>query len=154
MSKIDDINFLRRAIELAKIAREQGQEPFGAVLVKNNEIIHESINKIYIEMDPTAHAENTLIREFCKKNKIMNLSGYAIYCSTEPCMMCLGAILRVKISKVVFSITQDMLHKLSGGSRKIDYKDLINSQIPLEFVGPMLVDEGIKVFEGYKFGKT
>lgn len=154
MSTENDIKFLRRAIELAKNARAQGQEPFGAVLVKDNQIVHESINKIYFQMDPTAHAENSLIREFCQQNRTMNLSGYTLYCSTEPCMMCLGAILRVKISKVVFSITQDMLHNLSGGSRKIDYKDLINAQIPLEFQGPMLVDEGIKVFEGYKFGKT
>jgi tRNA(Arg) A34 adenosine deaminase TadA len=154
LSHDTDIIFLRRAIELSKIAREQGQEPFGAVLVKDNQIVHESINKIYLQMDPTAHAENSLIREFCQKNKTMNLAGFTLYCSTEPCMMCLGAILRVKISRVVFSITQENLHKISGGSRKIDYKDLINSQVPIEFAGPMIIEEGLKVFEGYTFGKT
>jgi guanine deaminase len=147
-------DFLRRAIQLAKIAREQGQEPFGAVLVKNNDIILESTNKIYELSDPTAHAELNLIREFCQKNNLMKLDGFTLYCSTEPCMMCSGAILYSKISKGVFSVSQDMLHKISGGSKKTNCRDILKSQSRLKFIGPELIEEGIKVFEGYTFNAS
>jgi guanine deaminase len=156
MREKDEI-FLRRAIEMAKIARDKGQEPFGAVLVKNDEIVCEAINKIYELSDPTAHAEITLIKEFCQKNNLMkltghaNLSGYSLYCSTEPCMMCSGAILLVKISKVIYSVSQERLHKISGGSKKMDCKSLLNSHPEIDIIGPELLEEGLLVFKDYSF---
>ncbi len=145
-----DATFLRRAIQLAKEAREKGQEPFGAVLVKNNEIMAEGGNQIYALSDPTAHAENALIREYCQKHKIMNLEGYSLYCSTEPCMLCCGAVFWARISKVVFSVSQKMLGNITG-STKTDCRTLLKSHPWIEIVGPALGEEGLKVFEGYQF---
>ncbi len=145
--------FLRRAIQLAKEAREKGQEPFGAVLVKKNEIVAEGGNQIYTLSDPTAHAENALIRDYCQKHKIMNLEGHVLYCSTEPCMLCSGAVFWARISKIVFSLSQEMLHKISGGSTKTDCRTLLKPHPWIEIVGPALSEEGLKVFEGYQFKK-
>ena len=59
MAKNNDELFMKRAIELSRLAVEHGNEPFGAVLCKNDEIVFEGENKIYTENDPTYHAENT-----------------------------------------------------------------------------------------------
>ncbi len=146
-----DEAFLRRAIQLAKEARDKGQEPFGAVLVKDDRIMAEGGNQIYALSDPTAHAENALIREYCQKHKIMSLEGYSLYCSTEPCMLCTGAVFWSKISRIVFSVAQAMLQKISGGSTKTDCRTLLKSHAWIEIVGPALSAEGLKVFEGYQF---
>jgi tRNA(Arg) A34 adenosine deaminase TadA len=143
--------FLKHAIQLAKQARDNGQEPFGAVLVKNNDIVAEGGNQIYATSDPTAHAENALIRDYCQRNKIMNLEEFTLYCSTEPCMLCSGAIFWARITKVVFSVPQEMLQKISGGSTKTDCRTLLKPHPWIEIVGPALIEEGLKVLEGYQF---
>ncbi len=153
MNESDEF-FLRRAIQLAKQAREKGQEPFGAVLVKNNEIVAEGENQIFATSDPTAHAENALIREYCQKNKIMNLEGFTLYCSTEPCLLCSGAVFWAKITKIVFSVSQKMLQKISGGSTKTDCRTLFKPHPWIKIIGPALTEEGLKVLEGYQFGKS
>ena len=145
--------FLRRAIQLAKQARENGQEPFGAVLVKKNEIVAEGGNQIYATSDPTAHAENALIRDYCQRNKLMNLEGYSLYCSTEPCMLCSGAALYARITKIVFSVSQKMLQKISGGTPKTDCRTLLKPHQRIEIIGQALIEGGLKVLEGYQFKK-
>jgi len=145
--------FLRRAIQLAKQARDNGQEPFGAVLVKNNEIVAEGGNQIYATSDPTAHAENALIRDYCQRNKLMNLEGFSLYCSTEPCMLCSGAVLWARITKIVFSVSQKMLQKISGGTTKKGCRTLLKPYQWIKMIGPALIDEGLKVLEGYQFKK-
>jgi tRNA(Arg) A34 adenosine deaminase TadA len=146
--------FLRRAIQLAKQARENGQEPFGAVLVKYNEIVAEGGNQIYATSDPTAHAENALIRDYCQRNKLMNLEGFSLYCSTEPCMLCSGAVFLARITKIVFSVSQKMLQKISGGTTKTDCRTLLKPHQWIEIIGPVLIEEGLKVLEGYQFEKS
>ena len=66
-----DERFMKKAIELAALAVEHGNEPFGAVLVKNGEIVYTNENQIYTATDPTFHAEAGLIRRFCKETGIM-----------------------------------------------------------------------------------
>ncbi len=151
MNEQDEM-FLRRAIQLAKEARKKGQEPFGAVLVKDNKIMAEGGNQIYALSDPTAHAENALIRDYCQKHKIMNLEGYILYCSTEPCMLCSGAVFWTRISRIVFSVSQKMLGNITG-STKTDCRTLLKHHPWIEIIGPALNEEGLKVFEGYQFGK-
>jgi tRNA(Arg) A34 adenosine deaminase TadA len=148
-----DLDLLRKAISLAQSARKQGQEPFGAVLAKDGKIMAEGINEVYALSDPTAHAENLLIRTFCQKQKTMNLKGYTLYCSAEPCFMCIGAIYWAKISKVIYSISQDHLHQISGGSEKPDTRMWIKSNSGIEVIGPELVEEGRSVFNGFQFKK-
>ena len=70
---MQDEAFMRKAIELSRLAVEHGNEPFGAVLVKNNEMVFTNENQIYTRHDPTFHGEAGLIREFCAQTGITDL---------------------------------------------------------------------------------
>ena len=70
---MQDEAFMRKAIELSRLAVEHGNEPFGAVLVKNNEMVFTNENQIYTRHDPTFHGEASLIREFCAQKGITDL---------------------------------------------------------------------------------
>ncbi len=95
--------FMHRAIELARSGMESGAGgPFGAVVVKDNEIIAEGWNKVTSTNDPTAHAEVTAIRIACEKLGSFQLDGCVIYTSCEPCPMCLGAIYWARPEKVFY----------------------------------------------------
>ena len=75
----NDEYFMKEAIKLAKSAVEHGNEPFGAVLVKNNEIVYTNENQIYTATDPTFHAEAGLIRRFCAETQITDLSEFTMF---------------------------------------------------------------------------
>ena len=94
MKKIteQDKAFMREAIRLANESVERGGGPFGAVIVKDGEIVAGSANSVTLDNDPTAHAEVNTIRQACKKLGTFDLSDCVIYTSCEPCPMCLGAI--------------------------------------------------------------
>lgn len=98
--------FMARAIELSieNVRSAQGG-PFGAVIVKGNQIIAEGTNCVTSSNDPTAHAEITAIRKACAKLGCFELSGCEIYSSCEPCPMCLGAIYWARPSIVYFGNT-------------------------------------------------
>ena len=70
---MQDEVFMRKAIELSRLAVEHGNEPFGTVLVKDNEMVFTNENQIYTRHDPTFHGEAGLIREFCAQTGITNL---------------------------------------------------------------------------------
>lgn len=98
---------MRIAIKLAEqnIKRSTGG-PFGAVIVKNGEIIAKSANKVVSKNDPTAHAEVSAIRLACKKMGTHSLEGCIIYTSCEPCPMCLGAIYWAHMDAIYYGNTQ------------------------------------------------
>ncbi len=98
---------MKLAIDLSIKNIEKGGGPFGAVIVKDGEIIAASANSVTIDNDPTAHAEVNAIREACKKLKTFDLSGCEIYSSCEPCPMCLGAIYWARIDKLYFANTKN-----------------------------------------------
>ena len=101
-----DKEFMRQAIRLANESVERGGGPFGAVIVKDGEIVAGSSNSVTIDNDPTAHAEVNTIREACRKLRTFDLSGCTIYTSCEPCPMCLGAIYWARISKIFYGNTR------------------------------------------------
>ena len=93
---------MQKAIDIATQGIEAGQSPFGAVIVKDNEIIAFEHNRVWDNSDPTAHAEVQAIRAACKKLGSIDLEGATIYTTTEPCPMCFAAIHWAKISTIVF----------------------------------------------------
>jgi guanine deaminase len=95
--------YLERAIALACDNIENGNGPFGAVIVKNGMIIAEGTNQVTCNNDPTAHAEVQAIRAACKELKTFNLSGCMIYSSCEPCPMCFSAIYWAHIDAVYYA---------------------------------------------------
>ena len=100
--------FMREAIRLSLQNVEKGSGgPFAAVIVKNGVIIASGVNLVTTNNDPTAHAEVMAIREACAKLQTFQLEGCEIYCSCEPCPMCLGAIYWSRISKLYFANTKE-----------------------------------------------
>ena len=93
---------MRRAIALANASVERGGGPFGAVIVKDGEVIAEGSNSVTLNTDPTAHAEVTAIREACRKLGTFHLEDCTIYTSCEPCPMCLGAIYWAGIKQIFY----------------------------------------------------
>ncbi len=98
--------FMRKAIELSVESVKNGGGPFGAVIVKDGEIIAASSNSVTKDNDPTAHAEVNTIRQATKKLGTFDLSGCEIYSSCEPCPMCLGAIYWARLDKLYFANTK------------------------------------------------
>jgi tRNA(Arg) A34 adenosine deaminase TadA len=95
--------FMARAIQLAVENVRSGQGgPFGAVVVKDGNIIAEGANQVTLTNDPTAHAEVLAIREACGKLGDFELKDCDLYTSCEPCPMCLGAIYWSRLSRVYF----------------------------------------------------
>jgi len=104
---IEDKKFLRLSIQLAIENIKSGNGgPFGAVIVKNGEILATGTNLVTSSNDPTAHAEVTAIRNACSKLNSFQLDGCTIYSSCEPCPMCLGAIYWARPERLVFAASK------------------------------------------------
>ncbi|MCZ0935563.1 MAG: nucleoside deaminase [Gemmatimonadetes bacterium] len=99
--------FMRRAIDLSERSVEEGGGPFGAVVVKDGEIVAEGTNRVTLDNDPTAHAEIRAIRRACDRLGTFDLGGCEIYASCEPCPMCLGAIYWSRIRRVYYANTRE-----------------------------------------------
>jgi len=103
-----DEKFMRRAIALAQNGIDSNTGgPFGAVVVKDGEIIAEGNNRVTSTNDPTAHAEVVAIRNACEKLNSFQLDGCVLYTSCEPCPMCLGAIYWARPAQMFFACTRE-----------------------------------------------
>ena len=138
------------AIELSRLAVEHGNEPFGAVLVKDDEIVFTNENQIYTKHDPTFHAEAGLIREFCAKTGISNLQEYTLYSSCEPCFMCSGAMVWVKLGRLVYGASNIELENILG-NQGCNCSKLVfdNSFWKPEVPEGLLRDDILEVLKGY-----
>ena len=99
----DDEKFMQQAIDLSIDNVANGGGPFGAVIVKDGQIIATGTNRVTANCDPTAHAEVSAIRAACKALKCFKLTGCTIYTSCEPCPMCLSAIYWAGISELYYA---------------------------------------------------
>ena len=139
--------YLRQAVEIAKQNIEKGGGPFGAIIVKDNEVVAQCGNSVTNDNDPTAHAEVNCIRSACKKLNTFDLSCCVIYSSCEPCPMCLSAIYWARLDRLVYAATrQDAAG--AGFDDEFIYKEipLANSQRSLE-CNHFSLEEGCDPFE-------
>lgn len=111
---MQDEVFMQKAIELSRLAVAHGNEPFGAVLVRDGEIVFTNENQIYTRHDPTFHGEAGLIREFCAQTGVTDLRDYTMYSSCEPCFMCSGAMVWVKLGRLVYGASNIELEAILG----------------------------------------
>lgn len=145
-----------------KIADELAQQniltndggPFGAVIIKNNEIVGKGNNQVVLKNDPTAHAEIVAIRDACKNLGTFDLTGCEIYTSCYPCPMCLSAIIWSNIKMVYYGNTKEDAEKigfrdnliyeyLEGKSKTSNKEDILK-------IIAMDREETIKTFESYQ----
>ncbi len=140
---------MSRAIQLAIENVRSGGGPFGAIVVKNGQIIGEGANSVTATNDPTAHAEVVAIRKACAALGRFDLAGCEIYTSCEPCPMCLGAIYWARPSRVYFGST-------AADASKAGFDDsLIYSEIPRPYaerkipMQQLMPEEASEVFRAW-----
>jgi tRNA(adenine34) deaminase len=97
-----DIEFMRLALEKAKLAPALGEVPIAAVIVLEGQVLAQVHNFREVWRDPTAHAEIVAIREAANRLGTWRLTGTTMYATIEPCSMCTGAIIQARISRLVF----------------------------------------------------
>src|SRR5512138_1066813 len=108
-----DRRWLERAVALAWQARERGDHPFGALLVKPGDDVIEALNSVITRADPTGHAETNLVR-LAGRTDPATLSASVLYTSTEPCAMCAGAIYWSGIGRMVYACSETRLGEIAG----------------------------------------
>ena len=111
--------FMEIAIDEAKLSLKEGNKGFGAVLVKNLEIVAVAHDTILTDADPTAHAEMSVIRKALKEG-FKDLAGCVIFSTHEPCPMCTGAIIWAKMSEIVYGAS--IKDTLALGRNMIDLR--------------------------------
>ena len=102
---MSDEKYMRRALELARRAQEEGEVPVGSVVVIANEIVGEGWNRPIAACDPTAHAEIQALRAASAAAKNYRLTGATLYVTLEPCEMCVGAMFHARIARAVYGAT-------------------------------------------------
>ncbi|MDA9563148.1 nucleoside deaminase [Flavobacteriales bacterium] len=139
--------FMREAIRLSIHNVESGNGgPFGAVVVKDGEIIARGENNVTATNDPTAHAEVTAIRRACQKLETYQLEDCEIYTSCEPCPMCLGAIYWARPKAIYYANTKNDAAEINFDDQFI-YEEIARPIAERKlFTRQMLRDEALEGF--------
>jgi tRNA(Arg) A34 adenosine deaminase TadA len=142
-----DENLMKKVVALSLQNIEEGGGPFGAVVVKGEEIVGVGINRVTANNDPTAHAEVMAIRDAAARLERFDLSDCEIYTSCEPCPMCLGAIYWARIKKVYYGNTKQDAARI-GFDDGFIYEELAKPlhERSVSFV-QLLPDEAAKAFK-------
>ena len=136
-----DIEHLKISIAAAWRARENGNHPFGAVLVdERNRVVLQAENTVVTGRDTTGHAETNLVRLAVQQFSPEQLVHYTLYTSTEPCAMCAGAIYWSQIGRVVYALSEIDLYAIIGDSPEHLYlpcrEVFAHSKRHIEVLGP------------------
>jgi tRNA(adenine34) deaminase len=102
VTRLTDVDFMQRALILARLAAHEGEVPVGALLLLGEEVIGEGWNRPIGSHDPTAHAEIVALRAGALRQGNYRLGTATLYVTLEPCAMCMGALLNARVSRVVF----------------------------------------------------
>ena len=145
-----DILFMEEALRLSKAAAQHGNEPFGAVLVKDGSIVYSNENQVYSASDPTFHAEAGLLRRFCAETGITDLREYTLYSSCEPCFMCSGAMVWTRLGRLVYGASNRDLCAIFGEEGS-DCSHLVfsHSDHQPQVTAGVLRQECLEVLEAY-----
>ncbi len=151
-----ELTHLRKAIELARSAREHGNHPFGALLVgAAGKVLIEAENTVNTASDCTGHAETNLVRMASQRFDQSTLGGSTLYTSTEPCAMCAGAIYWSGVSRVIFALSEIRLYELTDADPSNEMLRLPCREVftrgrrPIEVIGPLLEQEAELVHQGF-----
>lgn len=146
---------LARALEVARLARGNGNHPFGAILVTGDGTIIEGQNSVVTAGDPTGHAETNLVRLAAARLSRDELRGSTLYTSTEPCVMCSGAIYWAGIGRVAYALPERMLGDMvpeQDGEPTLDLpcrEVFARGGTSVIVAGPALIAEAADVHAGF-----
>ena len=125
MNQFDDLDYLRRAVDISQRSRNNGNTPFGALLVDSKgKILLEQENIEITESNCTGHAETTLMEKASKLYSKDFLWQCSLYTTAEPCAMCAGAIYWGNVGRVVYGISEKRLLSLTGNNEQNPTFDL------------------------------
>jgi tRNA(Arg) A34 adenosine deaminase TadA len=151
----NDLRLMRVAIDVAQQARDNGNHPFGAILVNElGHVLMEAENTVVTEHDCTAHAETNLMRQASREYDRDFLARCTVYTSTEPCPMCASAIFWANVRRVAYGLSQQSLYEMFAADEeevlRLPCRELFaRGQKPIEVIGPVLEEEARKVHEGF-----
>ena len=147
---------MRRALDIARRAREHGNHPFGALLADAaGTVLLEAENTVITGADVTGHAETNLVRRASAALDAAARATATLVTSTEPCAMCAGAIYWAGITRVVFGLREGELRALTGSDPRnptlaLPCREVFaRGQRPIEVIGPLLEDEARAVHDGF-----
>ena len=139
-----DIRFMRIALQEARKAQNQGEVPVGAVIVDaNGNILARAGNRSIVDNDPSGHAEIAAIRIAGKKLDNYRIPNTTLYATIEPCVMCAGAMIHARVSRLVFGAQDPKAGALMsqykiGSDRKLNHKLIITGGVLAEECAELL----------------
>jgi len=151
LSAVDHETYMRRAFELAREAADRGDEPFGAVLVRDDEVVMEDSNRINTEDDIRRHPELHLAYLAAREMSPQERAETVMYASTEPCAMCARGMLSAAFGGLVYSVGGDEILEFTGVHERdepaVRSADILKGVTQVE--GPFMNDEGRAIHEEF-----
>ncbi|HEY5222725.1 MAG TPA: nucleoside deaminase [Microbacteriaceae bacterium] len=150
-----DLDHLRRSVALARAARGRGDHPFGALLVTADGTVIEAMNTVNSGPDPIGHAETNLVRDAGRQLDAGTLATSTLYTSTEPCVMCAGAIYWSGIARVVYALSEAQLRGMVGTQSGVPTLALPCREVfahggrAITVEGPVALPEASEVHAGF-----
>lgn len=143
----EDRKWMEMAARLSEENIRRGGGPFGAVIVRDGELVATGVNTVTLTNDPTAHAEVNAIRRACADENTFSLKGCTVYSSCEPCPMCLSALYWAGVSKIYYGNTQEDADRIDF-SDKFIYDELARPKSERRIPTVHIADAGtIRAFE-------
>src|ERR1041384_385884 len=146
MNRLGDIDFMRLALDAARGARDAGEVPVGAVLVRGDQVVSVGANRPIAGCDPTAHAEIEALRAAGKALGSYRLNGTTLYVTLEPCVMCASAIVHARVSRLVFGAWDP---KAGAAGSTINVFTLPHMNHRVDVFGGVLMDESARLLNGF-----
>jgi tRNA(Arg) A34 adenosine deaminase TadA len=145
-----DQELIRECYRLACRAVENGNHPFGALLARGGEIVLTAENTVHTDRDATRHAELNLVSQAMRRLGPDVVRQCSLYTSTEPCVMCCGAIYWAEIPSVYFGCSAAGLRGADGDTFLVSSRTILSlGRRPTRVVGPVLEDEGVAIHRAY-----
>ena len=142
----DDLQFMRLALEQARVSADAGEVPIGAVLVHNEVDLARSGNRTIRNTDPTAHAEILVLREAARLLNNYRLGGTTLYVTLEPCAMCAGAMIQARVARVVYGADDP-----KGGAFRSCFQILSSAKLnhQVDVTAGLLAEESASLLQSF-----
>ncbi|MEX0775781.1 MAG: nucleoside deaminase [Phycisphaeraceae bacterium] len=147
----DDARYMRMALDACRRGVEGGQSPFGACIVRDSQVLACYHNHVWLQTDPTAHAEVVAIRQACAQVRHVHLEGGTIYSTTEPCPMCFSAIHWARIDRIVFAARVEDAGQFGFNELRItnaQMKQIGGATVQVD--GDFLRDEALMIYRHWR----